>query len=132
MTKHCWKNRVWTLAVIAMVVACAKPEDASSQSLEARIAKLDTDIRTAIGTASCTTDAQCAVIPIGQKACGGPAAYLAYSTQGTDLPALKRLATRHTDASKEFNKTSGRMSDCMVLAEPAAVCRAGRCVIGVP
>jgi hypothetical protein len=119
----------FVVALVACLVACGQSQEVASQSHEARMAGLDMRIRAAIGTAACTADAQCKALAFGEKACGGPAQYLAYSTQGTDVKALESLAAQHRKASVDFNKASGRMSDCMVVVEPALACKAGRCVV---
>jgi hypothetical protein len=117
------------VVLVAVVVACGQSQEVASQSHEARMAGLDARIRTAIGAAACIADTQCKALAFGEKPCGGPAQYLAYSTQATDVLALESLAAQHRTANIESNKVSGRMSNCMVIAEPALACKAGKCVV---
>ncbi|MFC5480673.1 hypothetical protein [Massilia suwonensis] len=87
-------------------------------------------IQALIGKAECSSDSQCQVLPIGAKACGGPASHLAYSTAKTDAGALQALAERYKTEQQAGNQRSGRMSNCMVLPTPTASCRANTCQLG--
>jgi hypothetical protein len=87
-------------------------------------------IQALIGKAECTSDSQCQVLPIGAKACGGPASHLAYSTAKTDAAALQALAERYKAEQQASNQRSGRVSNCMVVPTPVAACRANTCQLG--
>lgn len=92
-------------------------------------ASLAAQLRAAIGDASCTENAQCRTLAWGSKACGGPQAYVAWSTTRSDGRTLEELATRHAAAQARDNEASGRMSDCRLLTDPGAQCVANRCVL---
>ena len=83
-----------------------------------------------IGNAACDSTAQCRSLPVGHRACGGPEAYLAYSTKTGDAGKLQRLAADEMAARKEQYARSGAISTCQMLMDPGAVCQAGRCVSG--
>lgn len=83
-----------------------------------------------IGGAACSDGAQCRTLPVGARACGGPEAYLAYSTANLSEPALKALAERYQRDRQAQNEASGMMSTCRVIPDPGAVCRAGTCQLG--
>lgn len=85
-------------------------------------AGLRQDIERVIGDAACRDDSQCRVLPLGAKPCGGPEAYLAYSTERTDVRQLKALASRYEEARSIRNQRLGLVSDCSVLPEPAVRC----------
>ena len=87
-------------------------------------------IRAKIGKAECSSDSQCQVVPIGAKACGGAATYLAWSSAHTDGTELQALADRYREQQRENNRSTGRISDCRVVAPPAVACRAGTCQLG--
>ena len=80
-----------------------------------------------IGKAECTSDSQCQVLPIGARACGGPAGFLAWSNTKTDAGELQGLAERYKAEQQASNQASGRMSTCIALTAPAVACRAGGC-----
>jgi hypothetical protein len=75
----------------------------------------------------CSASAQCHTLPLGARACGGPQAYLAWSSAHTDGAALRLLGERYAQQEKTRIAASGEMSDCRMLADPGAECRAGTC-----
>ncbi|MBV8603419.1 MAG: hypothetical protein JO224_01920 [Pelomonas sp.] len=97
------------------------------------------DIEALVGDANCSADAQCHVVGVGARACGGPARYIAWSSRMTDADQLDAAVQRHAALEREALK--GRVSNCLALPEPVAQCRpasgavagamagVGRCVI---
>ncbi|MFN6998196.1 MAG: hypothetical protein ACK4PH_28755 [Aquincola tertiaricarbonis] len=81
----------------------------------------------AIGSAACTSDEQCHTMAVGRKACGGPQAWLPWSSQVTDGIQLQALADRYTQAQTPAAAGDGRASTCSVVPDPGAACMAGRC-----
>ena len=75
-----------------------------------------------IGTARCEQDSQCRSLPVGHKACGGPTGHLAWSTVVSQESRLTALAQQHQQAARRAVEKSGRMSDCMFVADPGARC----------
>jgi len=118
-----------TLACITLASCAQTPPAAVSEPESARLGQ---ELRTLIGTAACSTDAQCRTVPVGAKACGGPAGYWAWSTQNTDGDALKALAARQAAAHRREIEASGLRSNCAVTADPGAACVAGRCQLAPP
>jgi hypothetical protein len=102
-------------------VQAAAPAPASSASGTLR------SIHALIGKASCLSDNQCQVLPIGAKSCGGPAGYLAWSNVSTDGAELQALAERYKTEQQADNERAGRISTCRVLPQPPAACRANIC-----
>ena len=79
-------------------------------------------IQALIGDASCRSDAQCRTIAVGQRACGGPEMYLAWSTRRTALADLERAVAAFEAASQPA--LPGRSASiCVFLHDPGAVCR---------
>jgi hypothetical protein len=87
-------------------------------------------IHALVGKAECTSDSQCQVLPIGAKACGGPASHLAYSTAQADATELQALAERYRADQQAGNQRSGMVSTCRMLPTPVASCRANTCQLG--
>ena len=75
-----------------------------------------------IGDAACSGDAQCRTVGVGARACGGPDAYLAWSTARTDAAALDAAAQRHAAARRKANESGRSMSICRFEVDPGAVC----------
>ena len=104
----------------------AAPED-SVPAVTDRFGDTVADIRRLIGTPACSSNAQCRTLPVGALACGGPRAYLAYSTGHVDARRLQALAERSRAQGNAENARSGEMSVCRHLSDPGAVCVAGNC-----
>lgn len=76
-----------------------------------------------IGKAYCKKDTDCRTLAIGLKACGGPEAYLAWSTANTDAPTLMAAAQRYADARRvQLDKPGAPASNCAVVSDPGAHC----------
>lgn len=87
-------------------------------------------LRALAGDAACSDSAQCRTLPLGARACGGPEAYMAYSTAKGSEAQLRSLAERYQAERRAANKASGMMSTCQFMPDPGAVCQAGRCQLG--
>ena len=85
------------------------------------------DITALVGDAACSTDSQCRTVAVGSKACGGPAAYLAWSINRTDGIRLATAAARHAELMRGQQRASGIASNCAFVADPGAACKAARC-----
>jgi len=86
-------------------------------------------LRAVSAASACTTHAQCRSIGIGVKACGGPEAYLPFSTDKEQ--EARALAGRYTQQRvTALAKQSDQFSNCMATPDPGAQCRAGLCVPG--
>lgn len=87
-------------------------------------------IRALIGSAACTDSSQCHALPVGARGCGGPESYLPWSSVQTSGNALHALAERHKAERQAQIAAKGEVSNCMFMADPGAVCRAGTCQLG--
>lgn len=76
-----------------------------------------------IGAAMCTTDGDCATLPLPDQACGGPSGWVAYSTRQTSMEALRQALTRWGAAGARQGGAAA--STCEMRPDPGA-----RCVIG--
>ena len=85
-------------------------------------------IKSEIGDAACDTSQQCKSLPVGHRACGGPEAYLPWSTKRSNADKLSRLAAQHSNQRKEHDTKAGMISTCQMIMDPGATCSAGRCV----
>lgn len=129
-------TRGWSTALLlslSSLLACAteplpkpKPMNKPAQTS----AQLYAEIKTLIGDAPCDDVSQCRTIAVGFKACGGPGGYLAWSTKNVDEAQLKDLVQRQAAASQAESQRDGMISDCRMVTDPGAACRAGRCVLG--
>ena len=147
-------SRLSLAAVTAALIACFMADSATaagansepapgapSTAAEGSGPALRERVQRLIGRAACDSDAQCCTLPLGVRACGGPEAYVAWSLQGTDAPALRRAAERYGQWQSLQQERGGAMSICMMETDPGAVCASaiepgkagkpgsGRCVL---
>ena len=99
------------------------------ETLEEKAEQLLTQINRHIGDAACSEQSQCKALAIGHRSCGGPSAYLAYSTLSIDENELLRLSKEHTATHREINRIKGLMSTCEMLMPPPIACENGKCKI---
>ena len=111
-----WRRLVarLTLAAGAATPLAAAPAEGS--------ATLGAEVRRLVGNATCTADEQCRTLAFGAKACGGPQAYIAWSTLVTDAAALQAAADKHAARRRDELRESGMVSDCALVADPGATC----------
>lgn len=107
-------------------VTSAPPPVAAS---EGAASSLGARITAEIGDAACDNASQCRTLPVGSKACGGPAGFLPWSSKRANGELLARLAAEQATAEKKVNENSGMMSTCSVEQDPGATCSAGKCVL---
>ena len=108
-------------APLAASPSVPMPEKSASDGDSAALLR---EIVGSIGDAACTTDADCRSVGVGEKACGGPEAYLAWSITTTRPAVLAGLVSRHRTARQRDHERSGLLSTCAVVPDPGAVCRA--------
>jgi hypothetical protein len=79
-------------------------------------------IRALIGDAACDSDAQCRTLAVGAKACGGPEAYVAWSTKRTDAAALHAATSGEGTVAPPARPRPGMVSNCSIVTDPGAYC----------
>ena len=109
--------------------APAPSTPSASPAATGKAAALWQKIRAANADTSCDTASQCHTIGVGSKACGGPESYLAWSSKSSDGSALKALVEEHSAVRRADDERAQMMSTCMMVADPGASCRAGRCAV---
>lgn len=82
-----------------------------------------------IGTAACVSNAQCRTLALGARACGGPQAWLAWSSVASNEGTLRTLSEQLTAMQKRRHAQSGMASTCQYIADPGALCSAQQCVL---
>ncbi|WP_409032548.1 hypothetical protein [Janthinobacterium sp. CG_23.3] len=113
---------------VSLLLCCAA---CSAAPPAARAPDTLDQIRALVGAASCAESSQCRTLALGAKACGGPEAYLAWSTAATPAPPLRALAARHQAQRQAENAATQLASNCAMLDDPGALCRlpAGVCAL---
>jgi hypothetical protein len=108
-------------ASLALTAACAAQDPPRNDKAS---------IQALIGEAACSGDAQCRTIGVGAKACGGPQAYVAWSTLRTDEAALLKLAEASAESDRKQAEAKGMVSTCSVVPDPGAFCDMSRPAAG--
>ncbi|MCA0243193.1 MAG: hypothetical protein LCI02_20305 [Proteobacteria bacterium] len=83
------------------------------------------EIEGLIGAAACRHDADCRVIGIGARACGGPEAYRAWSVIDTDERLLTERVQRDATVRRAEMDRLGVRSTCTMLPQPRVSCVLG-------
>jgi hypothetical protein len=115
---------LWMVALVAACQAQPSADDARSAEL-ALLQRIEAEV----GTAACTSTAECRTLPIGSKACGGPARWMAWSATASQGDKLQAWAVELAQRQRQRDMADGRMSTCSVVPDPGAICDAGRCVL---
>jgi hypothetical protein len=116
------------LGLSALAGCQAQPFEASAASAADAEAALLARIRGEIGAARCDSDAQCRTLAIGEKACGGPEQWLAWSVTTGRAERLQAWAAELAALQRQRQQAAGMMSNCAYNADPGALCQAQRCV----
>ncbi|GIZ52782.1 hypothetical protein [Noviherbaspirillum aridicola] len=121
----------------ALLMACAALQGCTPGALDSRqsiAGGLESEMRETrrliereVGDASAQRPEQCRVLPLGARACGGPQAYLVYSTARADERRLQELARQYTEAEQKYNRIAGTMSTCSHIEPPQVRLQHGRC-----
>lgn len=110
------------LMLVAVSLAVCVPIRAAEDDALARLRALS-------ATSVCKQAADCGTVPVGVKACGGPAAYVAVAQ--SDLPAARVLAQHYLQQRERQKRTQPEPpSTCNLVPDPGAQCVDNRCVTG--
>lgn len=102
-----------------------KPDNKLQSQEDARkLSDMREKINKLSSSEACTNENDWRVSPVGSKACGGPAAYIAYPKSKED--SIIPIIQNYTSAQSAFNQKYNIVSDCMMVEPPAGV----RCVDG--
>lgn len=121
-------KRIGIFLISLMVVSCElatnEPLIITAEELlasQAEIIRLSESV-------PCTNASEWKFTPMGSKACGGPARYLAYH-QSVERELLD-LVERFTTAQKAYNETNNVLSDCLLVGPPRTIqCEANKAVL---
>lgn len=111
--------------------ACSMSEESMALSVApSELATRLAAIKAMIGDAAADDAAQCKMIGVGHKPCGGPAFYLPYSTRDVDERQLVQLITAYNQLAMQHNQQSGMISDCAIVPIPQVNYVDGFCTLG--
>jgi hypothetical protein len=76
---------------------------------------------------SCRETAECKVLAVGSRPCGGPEQYLPYSALNTDEKLLAITNDRYTKLKQQQQQRLGLRSTCQMQPEPSVECKMRQC-----
>lgn len=92
------------------------------------LAEMRDKINQLANSETCTDENDWRISPVGSKACGGPAAYIAYPKSKED--SIIPLIQNYTVEQSNFNKNYGIISDCMIVEPPTGLrCENGKVML---
>jgi hypothetical protein len=115
---------IWILICSSILtLACKKDDQASEQK---KLEKMYAEIQAMAETSTCNGNQELKYIAVGSKACGGPFAYLAYSSS-IDMYSFERLVAQYNQYQGNYNKKWNVASDCTFLMPPKGItCENGK------
>jgi hypothetical protein len=98
------------------------------QPTRENIQKAHQQLKTLTADSQCDNSAQCKVVAVGSRACGGPSSYLVYSNKTANEQAVEQLSKKITSLESQFNAENSMVSICQHLMAPGAQCVENKCV----
>lgn len=92
-----------------------------------QIAATEKKIKTLNKDLSCAVDQNCAALPYGHKACGGPRTYLVVSKKNKNFKEIFNLITALETLERKEVEASGMASTCDIEIEPTVHCTKSQC-----
>lgn len=121
------------IAQNAIPKACEKSWKAFEENCGQKMKKLHSHIIEKSKNAPCVASLQCKTVGVGAKLCGGPGAYIPYSTTAANVRDFLNEANEFNELSRLgadlMSRDLGLASDCAIVSDPGAVCQANRCVL---
>ena len=112
--------------VLTLYISCSNEELTQDQEAE-KLENMLTVIEKLASTTTCEESSSWTFTAIGSKACGGPTAYIAYSTK-IDTKSFLEKVNEYTLAQAKYNDKWNLYSDCSVPSQPTGVI----CQNGIP
>ena len=121
-------KRIGIFLISLLVVSCELATNEPLIITAEELVKQQTEIIQLSESVPCTNASEWKFTPMGNKACGGPARYIAYH-QSVEREFLD-LVERFTTAQKTYNETNNVLSDCMLVGPPRTIqCEANKAVL---
>jgi hypothetical protein len=121
-------KRITIFLISLMVVSCELSTTEPLVITAEELLNQQTEIIRLSESVACTNASEWKFTPMGNKACGGPARYIAYH-QSIERNFLD-LVERFTALQKAYNEQNNVLSDCMLVGPPRTIqCEANKAVL---
>ncbi len=94
----------------------------------AKRARLNDEVLRLSQPLKCSSDADCAALPMGSKPCGGPWKYVLYSKKNAKVAKLQKKLDEYNTLDQKVNAANQMVSDCMMTMEPVLKCSNSMCI----
>jgi hypothetical protein len=109
-------KRITIFLISLLVVSCELATNEPIDIVAEELLKRQTEIIQLSESIPCTNASEWKTTRMGNKACGGPASYIAYH-QSLEREFLD-LVNRFNALQKEYNEKNNLISDCKMLVVP--------------
>lgn len=106
--------------LIGICFSCNKNDEPSQEQEAENLHQKLSEIEALANSVDCIDSSEWEFTSYGEKACGGPVGYIAYSKTIDTIIFLQKIE-EHRSAQHRYNENWGEMSDCMTPAEPTNV-----------
>jgi len=121
------KNITKTIVLLTIVFGCTSTTELGKEDDLVELNNLKEEIELLVNSGVCSENSSCDSIAFGSKACGGPKAYLAFSSS-INVELLQQKVVTYNALETAFNQKWGIISDCSVVMPPTSVqCINGKC-----
>ncbi len=121
-------KRIGIFLISLLVVSCELSTNEPLIITAEELLASQTEIIRLSESVPCTNASEWKFTPMGSKACGGPARYIAYH-QSIERNFLD-LVERFTALQKAYNEQNNVLSDCMLVGPPRTVqCEGNKAVL---
>jgi len=121
-------KRIATFLISLFVVSCDLATTEPILITAEEILTAQAEIIRLSESVPCTNASEWKFTPMGNKACGGPARYIAYH-QSVEREFLD-LVERFTPLQKAYNEKNNVISDCLLVGPPRTIqCDGGKAIL---
>jgi len=106
--------------LMGICFSCSNDEGITQEQEAANLSENLAEIEGMATAKNCDNPSEWTFTDYGEKACGGPVGYIAYSTN-IDTELFLEKIEAHRVAQKRFNEKWGIISDCSLPAEPGGI-----------
>lgn len=130
MTSNKTLASIILIALLAFTQSCTQANSDKADKAPSSTAPQDlySQIQQTVSVEGCTSSADCALLAVGNKPCGGPEAYLAYSKNNTNVSKLEELGQQYSEQRKQYNKDNQVMGTCVMTPKPGVSCVRNQCL----
>ena len=121
-------KRIGIFLISLMIVSCELSTTEPLVITAEELLSQQSEIIRLSESVACTNASEWKFTPMGSKACGGPARYIAYH-QSIERNFLD-LVERFTALQKAYNEQNNVLSDCMLVGPPRTIqCEGNKAVL---